>query len=296
MAAVNYAQEYQSALSNAWPHVLRFGALYAAPNNGRFRFLRSDTIEVPTLSTTGRKEANRDAIVTPGRHWDNDWTPLKLENHRYWDTLVHPRDVEQTNMAASIANITKTYNETQKFPEMDAYTISKIYADFVTLGKTVDTTAITTDNVLTVFDAMYQQLVEDLVPMTGLILYVTPAINTTLKNAKALSRQLAIGPQKAVVERALASLDEVKIEVVPSILMKTAYDFTNGWEAAVSAKQINMALIQPQSIITPVTYSAAALDEPCAKTNMQYYYYEESDEDVFILPNKETGIAFNTEA
>lgn len=296
MAAVNYAKEYQSALSNAWPHVLRFGALYAAPNNGRFRFLRSNIIEVPTLTTSGRQEANRDSIVTPGRHWDNGWTPLELTNHRYWDTLVHPRDIEQTNMAASIANITKTYNETQKFPEMDAYTISKIYADFVTLGKTVDTTAITTDNVLTVFDGMYQQLIEDLVPMTGLILYVTPAVNTSLKNAKALSRQLAIGPQKAVVERALASLDEVKIEVVPSVLMKTLYDFSDGWTPAGAAKQINMALIQPQSIITPVTYSAAALDEPCAKTNMQYYYYEESDEDVFILPNKETGIAFNTEA
>ena len=296
MAAVNYAKEYQSALSNAWPHVLRFGALYAAPNNGRFRFLRSNIIEVPTLTTTGRKEASRDAIVEPGRHWDNGWVPLELTNHRYWDTLVHPRDIEQTNMAASIANITKTYNEQQKFPEMDAYTISKIYADFVELGKTVDTTAITTDNVLTVFDGMYQQLIEDLVPMTGLILYVTPAVNTTLKNAKALSRQLAIGPQKAVVERALASLDEVKIEVVPSILMKTLYDFSDGWAPANAAKQINLALIQPQSIITPVTYSAAALDEPCAKTNMQYYYYEESDEDVFILPNKETGIAFNTEA
>jgi len=296
MAAVNYAKEYQSVLSNAWPHVLRFGALYAAPNNGRFRFLRSNIIEVPTLTTTGRKEASRDAIVEPGRHWDNGWVPLELTNHRYWDTLVHPRDIEQTNMAASIANITKTYNEQQKFPEMDAYTISKIYADFVELGKTVDTTAITTDNVLTVFDGMYQQLIEDLVPMTGLILYVTPAVNTTLKNAKALSRQLAIGPQKAVVERALASLDEVKIEVVPSVLMKTLYDFSDGWTPAGAAKQINMALIQPQSIITPVTYSAAALDEPCAKTNMQYYYYEESDEDVFILPNKETGIAFNTEA
>jgi len=296
MAAVNYAKEYQSALSNAWPHVLRFGALYAAPNNGRFRFLRSNIIEVPTLTTTGRKEASRDAIVEPGRHWDNGWVPLELTNHRYWDTLVHPRDIEQTNMAASIANITKTYNEQQKFPEMDAYTISKIYADFVELGKTVDTTAITTDNVLTVFDGMYQQLIEDLVPMTGLILYVTPAVNTTLKNAKALSRQLAIGPQKAVVERALASLDEVKIEVVPSVLMKTLYDFSDGWTPAGAAKQINMALIQPQSIITPVTYSAAALDEPCAKTNMQYYYYEESDEDVFILPNKETGIAFNAQA
>ena len=59
---------------------------------------------------------------------------------------------------------------------------------------------------------------------------------------------------------------------------------------------INLACGIILSIITPVTYSAAALDEPCAKTNMQYYYYEESDEDVFILPNKETGIAFNTEA
>ncbi|WP_236730867.1 hypothetical protein [Clostridioides difficile] len=36
---------------------------------------------------------------------------------------------------ASIGNITKVYNEEQKFPEMDAYCISKIYADWTALGK-----------------------------------------------------------------------------------------------------------------------------------------------------------------
>ncbi|EQH19567.1 hypothetical protein [Clostridioides difficile] len=49
--------------------------------------------------------------------------------------MVHPADINQTNYVASIGNITKVYNEEQKFPEMDAYCISKIYADWTALGK-----------------------------------------------------------------------------------------------------------------------------------------------------------------
>ena len=36
MTALNYAQEYQRSLEQAFPYVLYFGALYATPNNGRY--------------------------------------------------------------------------------------------------------------------------------------------------------------------------------------------------------------------------------------------------------------------
>ena len=34
---LNYATEYSRALSQAFPYVLNFGALYSTPNNGRYR-------------------------------------------------------------------------------------------------------------------------------------------------------------------------------------------------------------------------------------------------------------------
>ena len=37
MAAINYATQYSQALANAYPYALNFGALYATPNNNRYR-------------------------------------------------------------------------------------------------------------------------------------------------------------------------------------------------------------------------------------------------------------------
>lgn len=293
---VNYATQYSQELSQTFPYTLYFGALYASPANGRYRFVNARTIEIPTLSVAGRKDSNRDNIQTAARRYNNSWTPLALSNERQWDTLVHPQDIDETDMVASIANITKVFNEEQKFPEMDAYTISKIYADWTAKSKTASTTALTVETILGEFDAMLQGLVEARVPKNGLILYITPAVNTLLKNAQGITRELLTGPQAAIVQRAIAELDDVQIEEVPSDLMKTVYDFTEGWAPASTAKQINMMLIKPEAVITPVSYEFATLDQPSAVTGGKYYYYEESHEDVFVLPNKQDAIAFNITA
>ena len=121
MAVLNYAKQYQQALEQQFPYALYFGALFSTPNNGRYLWVTCDTIQVPTISTTGRVDGDRDTIGTKKRNFNNQWTPLTVTNHRTWSTLVHPRDIDQTNEVASIANITRVYNDEQKIPEMDAY-------------------------------------------------------------------------------------------------------------------------------------------------------------------------------
>ena len=78
--------------------------------------------------------------------------------------------------------------------------------------------------------------------------------------------------------------------------MKTAYNFTAGWQVGGSAKQIHMLLVHPMAVITPVSYQFSQLDEPSATTEGKYYYYEESFEDVFILNKKADAIQFVVEA
>ncbi|HEL3285848.1 TPA: capsid protein, partial [Clostridioides difficile] len=200
------------------------------------------------------------------------------------------------NHVASIGNITQVYNEEQKFPEMDAYCISKIYADWTSLGKVADTTVITTANVLEIFDMMMERMTEARVPENGRILYVTPVVNTLIKNAKEIQRTVNIKDGGTSLNRQTTDIDTVKIIKVPSNLMKTAYDFTTGWKVGAGAKQIFMSLVHPSAIITPVSYQFSKLDEPTAVTEGKYFYFEESFEDVFILNKKADAIQFVVEA
>ena len=300
MPALNYATEYSRALSQAFPYVLNYGALYATPNNNRYRWVNAKTIEIPSISTTGRVNANRDSIAVAQRNYDNAWEPKTLRNERKWSTLVHPMDIIQTNMVTTIQNITQVFNEEQKFPEMDAYTISKIYADWGTtidpttgVARVADTTTLTVSNILGVFDTLMLKMDNERVPANGRILYVTHEVNNIIKNADKVSRSIDVTSGPNAVDRRVNRLDEVQIIPVPATLMKTLYSFTSGWAVDNGASQINMFLVHPIAVITPVSYTFAQIDEPSAGSEGKYIYYEESFEDVFILNKKSGAIQFN---
>lgn len=289
---INYATQYAQALSQAYPNVLHFGALFARNQEGDYRWASSKTIEVPTLAVTGRVDATRGTIGAKTTRHSNVWTPLTLRNNRKWDDLIHPRDIDTTNEVLSIQNITRVYNQEQKFPEMDKYLISTLYADWLAKDHTAKSVTLDTSNVLTVFDEMMEAMTEANIPMEGRILYITPSVDTLLKNAQSIYRSIDVSKAPAGIQRALTNIDHVSIEVVPSDHMKTVYDFTIGAVADSTAKQITMFLVHPSAIITPVTYEFAQLDPPSAGTDGHYVYFEESEEDVFILPNKDKALAF----
>ena len=300
MATLNYADQYQRALEQNFPYVLNYGALYNTENNSKFRWVNNKTIEIPSISTTGRVDADRDTIAFAQRNYQNAWETKTLENERKWSTLVHPRDIDETNMVATIGNITKVFNEEHKFPEMDAYCISKIYADWK-VSKNPDTgatqqadhTVLTTANILSVFDALMLKMDNGRVPANGRILYVPFEILQILKDAQGLQRQMDITSGPNAIDRRVNRLDQVQIIGVPATLMKTLYDFTSDYTIAQGAGQINMFLVHPSAVITPVSYSFSRLDAPSAMSEGKYVYYEESFEDVFILNNKSNAIQFN---
>ena len=294
MAAVNYAESYERALAQAYPNVLNFGELYNVANNQTYKFVDSKTIHIPSISVTGRKNVNRDAIDGNfQRNVDNSFETKTLTFYREWSTSIDPADVLDTNMILTIQNATKVFNEEQKFPEKDAYTISKIYADWTAEGKQADKTALTVDNVLIVFDKLMEAMDEALVPSNGRLLYVTPAVKTLLKQASqiGLSRNVQTGAN--TINRVVDRLDEIKLISVPSFLMKTAYNFTTGFEPSGSAKQINLFLVHPSAILTPSKYAFVGMEAPAAGSKGDYIYYEKEYSDVFILNNRTGAIAFN---
>jgi len=303
MGKLNYADEYQRALEQNFPWVLNYGALYNTPNNGRYRWVNSKSIEIPSISTTGRVDADRDTIAFAQRNYSNKWVTKTLENQRKWSTLVHPRDIDETNMVSTIGNITQVFNDEHKFPEMDAYCISKIYADWTSM-KNPDTgethvasdTVLTTANILAEFDSLMLAMDNGRVPANGRILYVPFEILYVLKEAEKISRSMDITSGPNAIDRRVNRLDQVQVIGVPSTLMKTLYEFTTDYAIADDAQQINMFLVHPLAVITPVSYTFSRLDAPSAMSEGKYVYYEESFEDVFVLENKSNAIQFNVSA
>lgn len=285
--AVNYAEQYSRALANAYPYSLYFGKLWSTENTGKYKVVDAKTIKIPSIVTGGRKDGSRTTIGGFTQNFTNSWETKTLSGHRVWETLVHPQDVDQSNQVASISNVTQTMNETQKFPEMDARLISTLYSLKNTIDPiTQETLDLTKDTVLAKFDAMMDAMDEALVPVSGRLLYVDTYTKTLLDNAISLTRTSGTKNLDKIVSR----IDEVEVISVPTALMKTAYDFTNGWVASGTAKNIAMALVHPSAILPLVNYSFAQLGEPSALSQGKYVYFEESFEDVFILNNKHEAI------
>ena len=293
---VNYAEVYSRELANAYPYVLYSGALWSNENTKKYKVVDAKTIKIPLLSTGGRVNGDRTKIGDFSQNFSNEWETKTLTNHRIWQTLVHPQDVNQTNMVASISNITKVMNETKKFPELDAMMFSTIYSLRNTQKAiTAETAELTSATVLTKFDAMMDAMDEALVPVSGRVLYCDTYTITLIDNAITIVRNN--GDKK--LARNVSRLEEVDIVSVPTSLFKTEYTFNDGktlnqtdggFTAKAGAKDMAMILLHPSAILPIVSYSFAQLQPPSALSQGKYVYFEESFEDVFILNKRADAI------
>ena len=287
---VNYAAEYSRALSNAYPYLSYFGAIWGANNSNLYKPGMGKTMYIPSLTVKGSRAVNRDQITGAfDRNWNNQFTAVTLQMDREWDTLIDPMDIDETNDVATIANITKTFNELQKIPEMDAFLAAKLHS-FVT---TPDTTTLTAANILEKWDTYLAGMTDARVNRDRVEAYMTPAVYKLLKEAAGITRFVDVGNGIQGVDRNVARLDGVRITEVPSDIMKTAFDFTEGFVPAENAKQINLIMVDPMAVAAPVKYETSMMSAPTAQSKGKYLYYERYYYGAFAMPNRAAGIIAN---
>lgn len=293
--AINYASLF---LSNIEQQYTRGLTSIGLERNKKFKFINAKTINVPTMSLSGYKDHARDGSKNRGTV-NNIYTPMVLTHDRDIEFFVDEADIDETNMVLSAANITAVFNDEQAIPETDAYRYSKLYQDFKTHGGVVDTTALTAANILTQFDLMMEKMDDAGVPETGRILYLTPTNYTLLKNAEKIQRTLEANGQAAALNRNVRSLDDVEIVKVPKDRFKTAYDFTTGFTPAVTAKQIRMILVHPETaIMTPNKIADIYLWAKGETPDSAYgpLYQNRTYHDLFIIKQKLDGVGICAEA
>ena len=292
-ASVNYAAEYSAELANAMPYLSYFGDIFEGENSMKYRPLRGKTIEIPSLSVSGAKAADRDQITgTFNRNWNNAWQAVTLGMDREWDTLIDPLDMEETNRVATVANITKTFNELQKVPEMDAYIAATLSSAAITASK-ADTTALTTDNILGKWDTYLAAMTNARFNRDRIVAYMTPATYKILKEAAGITRFVDVATGIRNVDRNVGKLDGVRIVEVPDDIMKTAFTFTEGFVAADNAGQVNLLMVAPEAVAAPVVYDTAMVSAPTAQNKGKWLYYERYYYGCFVLTQRTAGVYVN---
>ena len=70
---VNYAAEYSQALAQAYPYLSYFADIWASENSTRYRPGMGKTMYIPTVTTSGAKDVNRNSINGNfTRNWNNE--------------------------------------------------------------------------------------------------------------------------------------------------------------------------------------------------------------------------------
>lgn len=293
---LNYAQQYARELANAYPYLSYFGDIFASENSTRYKPVNAQTILIPNMEVSGAKAVDRDNLSGQfTRNFNVTYVPKQMSMYREWDTIVDPMDIVETNEVATIANVTKTFNEFQKVPEMDAYAASKL-AGFATGAGNVDNTTLTSANILDKWDEALANMTEGRVNRDRVVAYMTPSAYKFLKESAGLTRFVNVEDGIRDVDRNVAKLDGVKIVEVPSDIMKTAFDFTTGWVADANAKQINLLMVDPLATIAPVVYDVSMITPPSAATKGKYVYYESYYYDVFNIATRNAGFYANIDA
>ena len=290
MPPINYAVQYGRELANAYPYLSYYADLWNQGEAQRFRPLTGKTVMIPSMTVTGARAANRDQITgTFNRNFNLEWQACTMAMDRDWDTLVDPLDMVETNEVATIANVTRTFNEQQKVPEQDAYMSSKL-AGFAGAFGGVDTSSLTSATILGLWDDYVAYMTNNRINRDRVRCKMTPAAYKLLKEATGLTRFVETSEGFRGVDRNIARLDGVSIMEVPSDLMKTLYDFTVGWAVDGSANQIDILLYDPMAIAAPIVYDTSMISAPTAQSKGKYLYYERYYYDVFALNQRQAGV------
>lgn len=297
MAVLNYVTTFLPRLVEMYGHLSCSDDLYHS--NPGIEVINTKDIRIPSIKVGGYKDHNRGALGFNTGSYSNDWITKSLDHDRDIEFAVDPMDVDETAQVVSISNIQANFERTQAIPEQDCYTFSKIYTEAKRVGANINNTVLTKENILDMLDADMEAFAEAGVPLERCILYVTPTVNRTLKNAEGIQRYLEANGG-ANIDRRVHSVDDInKIKEVPSDRLKTIYNFTDGCIPDAAAKQINYILIDPECQVSRMKYSYVNVFTPGhdSRTADNYLYQNRKFNGTFAIDALlEEGCRINAEA
>ncbi|CAH1853744.1 hypothetical protein [Convivina intestini] len=240
-----------------------------------------------TISTSGLKPHTRNKGFNEGSA-SNDKKVYTMGQDRDVEFYVDRQDVDETNQNLAVGNISRVFIEENVQPEIDAYRFSTLAKG----AKTSKEEALTEANV-------YTRLKAALLPVRkygagNIVGFISTEAMDLLERSTEFTRNITnqnIGT--TALESRITSIDGVQlIEVWDEDRFKTDYDFSDGFKAKSSAKDINFLFVAKPVVIPIVKENAIFMFAPGEHTEGDGYLYQNRlYHDLFILDKKKDGVS-----
>ena len=225
---VNYAENWQSELLE----VMTQNALCGPFVTDNVRWLDAKTFHFTQMSVSGYKNHSRDGGWNRGNVTQTDHAYV-VTHDRDVEFLIDRADVDESNSAASVMNISRTFEQTQAAPEADALFFSKVAAAAKKESGYNSSTAAADFTPETVFAKLKAMLAAGKLrryrARGALIAYVSSAIMNALEQAPELTHTIEltrIADGGTGIETRITEIDGVPImEVVDDEVFYDAFKF-----------------------------------------------------------------------
>lgn len=224
-------------------------------NAGQVIYNGGDELKIPTMSTAGLADYDRDNGFVQGGITVK-YNTYKMTQDRGRTFQIDRMDVDESGFVATSANLIKVFQTEHVIPEIDAYRYSTI-ADIAIKANQSEAITLTADNALTKIREhirAVQDIVGDDVP---LILTMSTKTRALIEDAPKIGKSINVADFKqGGMNFKVKSLDESVIRIAPSSRLKTKYEILDGTttgqeagglKAAADAKDINW-IITPQRV------------------------------------------------
>src|SRR5690554_773411 len=286
--AINYAEQYRSELDQ----VLKQNMLTNELETPNVVWMGAKTFHVPTLSVTGYQDHSRNGGWNRGSV-ATEYEPYTLQFDRDVEFFVDQMDVDESNQAASAANITRVFIEEQAGPEVDAYRFGKMAQHAISQGLVTEEDVDATN--------VYQRLKADILKVrkygpSNLIAYISSEAMDALERSNEFQRVINVQNQGTAIETRVTSLDGVRlVEVWDMARFNTQHDFTEGFVP--EGQDINWVIVYRGAVVAVTKINSIYLFAPGQHTQGDGYLYQNRMyHDLFVMKNKADGIVLSMKA
>lgn len=224
-------------------------------NAGQVIYNGGDEVKIPTMSTVGLGDYDRDAGFAQGGVTVS-YETYKMTQDRGRTFQLDAMDVDESGFVATAANVIKVFQETQVVPEIDSYRYSKLASAAIGANQT-EAVALTAETILSKLRE-HIRAVQDVIGIdTPLIITMPSSVLALLEDSPKIGKSINVADFKqGGLNFKVKTIDDNPIKVVPSARLKTAYDVQDGTtvgqeagglKAAASAKDIQY-LITPANV------------------------------------------------
>lgn len=216
-------------------------------NAGQVKYSGGDEVKIPTMSTAGLADYNRDTGFVQGGVTVK-YDTYKMTQDRGRTFQLDAMDVDESGFVATTTNVIKTFQEERVIPEIDSYRYSKI-ADIAIKANQSEEVSLTADNILTKLRE-HLRAINDVVGIDKRLIITLPSnILALLEDSPKIGKSINVSDFKqGNLNFKVKSIDDNPIIVVPSARLKTKYNVQDGvtggqeaggLKAAEDAKDIN---------------------------------------------------------